>query len=253
MKTKYLKSKLLLAGLLVAIPMMGQLPNKNFTGTSVDPYARGGNPALDFIFQQFRNVKPSENGLEIEGSPYFQQNFKKASIISNDGLDGSLYVRYDGYSDEIQIKENPAQEEIQALLRRQDIHCVLDGTKISYNEFYDRKGRYREGYLFTKVEMENMTLYERRMKFFKEGKEARTSLELEVPNRFTEANELYVGIGQEDGQKIQYLKPSKKEILKLMENNPEKASLVKRFMSDKALNVREASDVIQVFMYYNTL
>ena len=232
---------------------MAQLGTSNFSGSNVDLDARGGNPTLDFIFQQFRNQSPKDNGLKIEGSAYFHEDFKKASIYSPDGLAGSLYVRYDGYSDEIQIKEHPSQENIQALLPRKDIHCVLNGTKLSFNDFTDKKGNYTEGYLFTRAEADDIILFERRRKLFKEGKKPKSSFELEVPNRFVDDKELYVGKQDGDQLEITYLKPSKKEVMKLFENNPEKASKVKKFVSDKGLKVKSAEDVAQIFIYYNTL
>ena len=229
-----------------------QLPSRNF-GVNADNSAVGRNPRLDFAFQEIRNKKPFDNGFRVTGSAYFHEDFRKASIYSSDGLEGILYVRYNGYADLIQIRPRSENEEAQMLLPRKDIYCVLEATRISFERYYDKKGDYTEGYLFTLFELDDMTLYEKRAKLFKEGKEGVTSLELDVPNRYVESRELYVGRTDDGKERIHFLKSTKKEILKLFESEPDATKKLKRFITDKGLKLKDSKEVIRVFRYYESL
>ncbi|WP_343485505.1 hypothetical protein [Allomuricauda sp. d1] len=228
------------------------LPNSNFSGSNLDLDAQGGNPGLDFVFQQFRNKKYEPEKFKYEGSPFFNENFKKAGIYSKDGLEGYAYVRYDGFSDEVQLKKYEHDEKIQSLLKRKDIYCVVDGTPVMLKTYETKSGTRTEGYLFRRVDAGDLQLYERKIKYFKEGKKARTSLELNVPNRFVESKEYYVGKKQNDGEAIIFLKQSKKEVLKTFSQS-EKYPSIKKFISEKGLNLKRDKDIFELFSYYNTL
>ncbi len=221
----------------------GQNPSTaNFSRGNAD------NPMLDFIFQQYRNQK--EKKTEVVGSPFLNENFEKAAIYSTDGIEGYVYARYDGYNDEIQLKENLIDEEIKMLLQRKDIHCVLNGTEIIYTEYYDKKNESEQGYLYKVFESKDITLFERKMKKYKDGKKATTSLEITVPNKFVVETEFYYTNSKE--KTVRFLKPSKKNILELFEDD-KKAEAIKKFISKNNLKLKETKDIIRIFDYYKTL
>nr|WP_299000064.1 hypothetical protein [uncultured Allomuricauda sp.] len=232
---------------------IAQLPASNFSASNVDLDVTGRNPRLDFAFQQVRNRKPIEKKIKIQGSAYFNEEYRKASIYSVDGIEGVLLLRYDGFRDQFEIKPTANNEETQILLPREDIYCVINGKTAKFKGYNDKKGKFEQGYLFVLADLEDMVLYEKRTKLFKEGKEGTTSLELDVPNRFVESRQLFLGKKNGDKEEIQFFKTSKKEVYSLFDGEPEASKKIKQFVGKNRLNLKEPSDVAKVFRYYNTL
>lgn len=240
-------------GLILSTMATAQLATSNFSGSNADLDVTGRNPRLDFAFQQVRNQRPIENKIKIQGSAFFHEDFRKASIHSKDGLEGTLYLRYDGYRDQFEIKPISEDEETQVLLPREDIFCVINGEAAKFKSYNDKKGRFKQGYLFELADMGDMILYEKRAKLFKEGKKARTSLELNVPNRFVESKQLFLGKIDGGKEEIEFFKASKKEVYALFDAEPETSKKVKQFVSKNKLNLKESGDVAKVLRYYSTL
>ena len=193
------KIPLIVLALSICAMSSAQLATSNFSGSNADLDATGRNPRLDFAFQQVRNQSKIEKKIKIQGSAFFHEDFRKASIYSTDGKEGILFLRYDGFRDQFEIQPVTDEEETQVLLPREDIYCVINGATAKFKSYNDKKGNYKEGYLFVLVDAKDMVLYQKKAKLFKEGKEARTSLELDVPNRFVESTQLY--LGKKEGDK----------------------------------------------------
>ncbi|MEM9078536.1 MAG: hypothetical protein AAGC43_15955 [Bacteroidota bacterium] len=253
MKKKNGKLYLVSLALAVSSISTAQLATSNFSGSNADLDATGRNPRLDFAFQQVRNQRPLDEKIQIQGSAFFHEDFRKASIYSKDGMEGVLYLRYDGFRDQFEIKPISEDEETQVVLPREDIYCVINGKTAKFRGYLDKKGNYKQGYLFVLADLDDMVLYEKKAKLFKEGKEARTSLELNVPNRFVESRELYLGKKSEEKEEITYFKASKKEVYALFEDKAEVTKKIKQFVSNNRLNLKEPEDVGKVFRYYNNL
>ncbi len=237
----------------IGLGVNAQLATSNFSGSNVDGDVTGRNPRLDFAFQQVRNQKPIEKKIKIEGSAFMHEDYRRASIYSKDGIEGTLYLRYDGFRDQFEIKPISEKEETQVLLPREDIYCVINGIPAKFKGYYNKKENFKEGYLFVLADIEGMVLYEKRSKLFKEGKDARTSLELNVPNRFVEDRELYLETKKEGKSDIQFFKSSKKEVYALFENDADGLKKIKKFVSEHKINLKESEGVARVFKYYRTL
>jgi len=233
---------------------MGQdLPFANFSGGNVDGDAQGGNPGLSFVFQQWRNEQLSnkEDKLEYEGSPYWTENFQKTAVYSADGLEGNVFTRYDGYNEEVQLRTSLNAPKTLMLVKTKDFYCEVNGERIVYMNYYTKKGEYKEGHLFELLNTPELSIFERRLKRFKEGKEAGSSFELAVPNKFITATEyFYSANGEVDAQ---FLKPAKKNILALFNGDSEKQKKVKTFISKNNIRFKNSEDFKKVFAYYNTL
>ena len=244
---------MLVLALSICAVTTAQLATSNFSGSNADLDATGRNPRLDFAFQQVRNQSKIEKKIVIQGSAFIHEDFRKASIYSNDGMEGVLFLRYDGFRDQFEIQPVSDDEETQVLLPREDIYCVINGATAKFKSYNDKKGNYNEGYLFVLADTKDMVLYEKKAKLFKEGKEARTSLELDVPNRFVETTQLFLGKKEGDKEEIVFFKASKKGVYGLFDEDPETGKKIKQFVSDKRLNLKEPEDVAKVFRYYSTL
>ncbi|QLG46076.1 hypothetical protein [Costertonia aggregata] len=220
---------------------------------NADNESFGMQPALQYAFQQL-NSKSLKNldKTNIKGSPFYREGFVKGLIYSQDGLEGQGFMRYDGYNDEVQLKSSTTDTTIFKLTQSKDLHCILGKEKVVYRKYFDKNDEVVEGHLFELVRSDDIVLYERRMKKYKEGKEATTSFELPVANRFVLQTELYYS-NQKD-KEIRFLKPSKKKVLDLFKTEDKiKNDKLKKFISGNRLNYKDARDVVQIFYYYDNL
>ncbi|WP_394747238.1 hypothetical protein [Spongiimicrobium salis] len=246
------KLKLSLALLLcpTVVLLAQNLPNTNFNPGNADLDAVGRNPNLDFIFQQYRNQKDAIPLTNIQGSPFLEENFVKTAIYSPDGLEGYAYSRYDGYNEEVQLKKFLGQKKIETLLKREDIYCVRNKETIVYTPYFDKKQNRLQGHLFQRMATDELVIYERMRKRFKEGKEAKTSLEIPVPDKFVEASEFYV---KKKESKVLFLKRSKKALLELFKDDPGKQEALKAYITKNRINLKKGEGMLKVLSYYQEL
>ncbi|MFS4467045.1 hypothetical protein [Maribacter sp. 2210JD10-5] len=220
---------------------------------NADNESFGMQPMLQYAFQQLNSK--TIRGLEetdIIGSRYLSEEFKKTAIYSGDGnLEGYAFSRYDGYNDEIQLKKNLSDDDISVLLRRADIYCMVGNTAIVFKKYYDKSGKLQRGHLFKLRETDNLILYERKIKNFKEGKRAANSLQMNVKSRFVGDSELYFMKKGDD--KIQYLKTTKKGVIGLFKEDTDKVAAIKQHISDKNIKIKESDDIVRIINYYETL
>nr|WP_299343342.1 hypothetical protein [Allomuricauda sp.] len=237
-------------GQLIGQSILAQVP----ANYNADNESFGMLPMLQYAFQQLnsKSMEALDKKVNYKGSPYVIRTFVKGRIYSGDGLEGEAYLRYDGYNDEVQLKSSVEDSIILKLTQNDDIYCVLGREKVFFKEYYDKNDEVNQGHLFQLAEIDEMVLFERRRKIYKEGKEATTSFELPVANRFVLERQLYCS-NKEDG-KIKFFKPSKKSLLNLLASeDKEKNNKMKSFLSKSRLNLKDPKDVVQVFYYYNTL
>ena len=81
-----------------------------------------------------------------------------------------------------------------------------------------------------------------------EATQARTSLERAFPARYIDQKSYYISLN--DFNEINYLKLSKKYILKLIDD---KEKNIKKFISENKLKLKNEIDLIKVFLFYDTL
>ncbi len=230
-------------------PGAAQVPaNYNADNESI-----GRQPLAQFVFQQNNsNRKAVPETQTIKGSPFVVEAFLKGAIYSSDGFEGDGYFRYDGYNDEVQFKIQISDTTIVKLIKQQDIYCKIGNDRVDFREFFNKKKELVKGHLFRLVETEDAILYERRLKKYKEGKEAVTSFELPVPSRFVAQKEYYYF--DKDEKQISYLSPTKKGIMALFKNDDKaKQKKMKSFVSNSRLDLKQSKDMVQVFYYYNNL
>ncbi len=219
---------------------------------NADNESFGMQPMLQYAFQQMGSkLIVEDNDINIQGSRYLNRNFDLGAIYSQDGLEGKAYMRYDAYNDEVQLKINDSDSTSLILRKDKDIYCMLSGKKMYFKSYFNKRNAITEGYLFQIAETDSLVLFERRVKRFKDGKEATTSFELPVASRFVSSRELYYE--NKRTKKVNFLKPNKKAIVGLFDGNTSKASKIKGFINKNRLNLNDPKKVAQVFYYYNTL
>ncbi|BFP41904.1 hypothetical protein FGF1_27490 [Flavobacteriaceae bacterium GF1] len=219
---------------------------------NADNESFGMQPMLQYAFQQMasRQLKDGDD-RSIKGSRFLNRNFDIGTIYSKDGVEGQAYMRYDAYSDEVQLKIDDTDSTSLILNKDKNIYCLLSGKKMFFKSYFNKRNTVTEGYLFQIAETDSLVLFERRIKRYKDGKAATTSFELPVASRFVSERELYYE--DKNDQTIRFLKTNKKAIVGLFEGSTSKASKIKGFINKNRLDLNDPKKVAQIFYYYNTL
>ncbi len=139
--------------------------------------------------------KPVGVGAEahIKGSPYFNEIFVLGQVLYEDFPVDTLYMRYNAYQDEIQIKKTQNEREpFQALIKSSSVSCNLNHVDIVFRDFRIGRNEFQKGYLFKLVQGKEYSLYARKFKRLRPGKKASNSLAKSIDPRFIEEIDYYM-------------------------------------------------------------
>ena len=184
---------------------------------------------------------------KVEGTMYFDKNFHKGRIYQDGKQIAMAEMRYNAYTDEIEIRREGVKN-LQALMKDKSIYCEFNNQKIVYAEFTDKKGAKQEGYLTVLHDGDTYQLYHNQIMRFKEGQKAKTSLHLEMPDKFVDRSVFY--ISRKDEAPV-YLNGSKKAVVSFV--SPEEQKEVKAYIKEKNLDASKQRDLTYILMYANTV
>ncbi len=151
----------------------------------------------------------------IKGSPYFNDSFKAAVLtIQNIEGDNQIWLRYNGYNDEIEIGQSEKQlTSDEALLNTKDIRASFDGKTYQYKTFTTKKGVKIEGYLVILYEGQRYSFFRQDKKKLSEGRKAKTPLEADIQPRFSNISTYFMS---SDNNKISEISMKLKNIIPLI-------------------------------------
>ncbi len=183
---------------------------------------------------------------EINGSPYLETQFHLGNVERNNVTEtAQLYLRYNGYNDEIEIGRRQDQPSSKtALLKEKDIRATFNNRVYQYISFNDKKGDSIDGYLVSIYNAKNYNLFLRNSKILVSGKKARTSLEKDIPPRFKKITSYY--ISSKENTTPQEISLKLKDILPLLIK--EDQSKVKQLKTDFK-KIKSHKDLIQLFKH----
>lgn len=187
-----------------------------------------------------------ETASNIEGSPYANNNFLTGSIYQNEELlKNNLLLRYNIYSDEIEIKEDEDSKEYSALIKNQEniiligksvyVSIPLNGSEVNGNYF---------NILVTKGKFK---LYKKSKIVYKKAKPAKTSYDRDQAAKFTTTNLYYL---VDVNGKFYEVPTKNSKALKIFKD---KNSELKAFAKTAKINVKDENDLTRLINYYNSL
>ncbi|WP_156102189.1 hypothetical protein [Muricauda sp. MAR_2010_75] len=214
----------------------------------------GNNPAMMNLYNDMRN-KFGRLGEEvnltledIDGSIYPNENFTLGTLYEDGIAFKKLYLRYDAYNDEVELKESKDDDVVRAMVQHPKYSCSMNGEVYQFIGYIDEDGESQRGYLMPLTAGENYALFMKQIKVFKEGKPAKTSLDNSFPHRFLDKTEFYVS---KSGDVPVFVKTRKSEILSLFREKNQK--IMKNYMKEKRPNLNDEDDLQNLFAYANTL
>ena len=122
---------------------------------------------------------------EIKGSPYSNKKFLTAQIFINNKQVDEEFLRYNAFSDEMEI---PYNDDYLSIIKSPNQKIILDGT--TYICLKDNSGKLK--YFIDHGTFNNFQLLESYKVIFKNGIKAKTSLEREIPPSFKSSYSYYL-------------------------------------------------------------
>jgi len=236
--------KLLLNFTSIFISFFNFFIQKNREGT---PYGANSDGRLISVFENLKNkTKGSKiKTEEISGSPYFEESFKTAQIVYfGEILKENIYIRYNAYSDEMEIAKSESQTSSDdALIKNKKITCTLNGYSYKYLAYIKENEQPAVGYVKELFKGNKFSLYVREIKEYKEGVKAKSSLERSFPPRFIDKTDYYIALG--DGS-LKQTKLSKKHIVNTLSSYEQE---IKDFINLNKVKLRNSGDLIKLFNF----
>ncbi|WP_282054600.1 hypothetical protein [Maribacter luteus] len=254
MYKKYLLSIVLVLWMYVINFSIFAQPNGG-GGSQAVAKQQGFNRGLESLYRTLEDKNKRNTGLldlnnDIEGSPFFDENFIKGSVYFKNDYMGESYLRYNAYSEEIQIKKTQLEEEeFGALLKDPDLYCIIDSKKLKFLEYKDADGNLKRGYFTTLVSSGKYFLFVKRVKLFKKGKSAPTSLTAAISPKFIDKIDYY--FMKEDSGKLYKVVHNKNKFVSLF--GKDYKNRIKSFMRKNKIDLKKESDLLTLFYYINTL
>lgn len=182
--------------------------------------------------------------IEFIGSPFINEEFENATIVYKDEEVGNMLFRYNAYNEEIELKESKYHE-AKALRWHPDLHIVKNNVPLRLMEFSNKDKQKLKGYLFELIEGK-FSLYKRMNVKFSEPKKATTSLDKDVPARFTQFEAFYSRIDQNE---VIEISGSKKQFL--IELPPQLRKKTAEFIKARKLKLKREEDLVLIFNFLN--
>lgn len=183
----------------------------------------------------------------VKGSPFENNNFTLGVIVDETNHKSiNMYLRYNIYSDEIEIKQEVYIPESESLLKVEDISCVINGKTYKYLGFTNDSNAELNGYLKVLYKGSYNSVYERLTSHYKPYQEAENSFVPAKSPSFETITKYYI----QQGDSISALPSKKKDLyLKFPELNKE----IKTFFSKNKVNIRTPEGVIKFAQFLDAM
>ena len=210
-------------------------------------------PRLDLSAQQaweyFGNkstIRPQI--ITVQGTQYYEDEFKLSDLkYFGRKLESIGYMRYDAYNDVIEMASTPDVEGSEILLlKNSDVIATINKKEYVFLEYDDEDIKNKKGYMIRLYSGNNYSLYQKKVKIFKEAEKTIAGITESQPPRYTSKTDFYI---QTRDQKPELIKISKKNLINFFENQTE----VKNFIKENKLKVREIESIISIIEFANKI
>ncbi len=189
------------------------------------------------------------NLSEINGIPYENNSFQLGRAVNKlGGKSRPFYIRYNIFSDVIELKEDLFNSELTNLVKSLNIYAVIKNVEYHYEIYSDNNKGTNEGYFILLTKGKNSSLYLRKIKKFKDKVPVKDSYSKEQPATFVDSKSYY--FKKNDKRVLLPLSSKKKQFFKQF---PEAENDLKKYIKSEKMNLKNQNDLIEVFKYYDSL
>ncbi|MBC8755477.1 hypothetical protein H2O64_12440 [Kordia sp. YSTF-M3] len=204
------------------------------------------------IYDQLRkiiNTKEKEpykiDWENVKGSPYLNESYKLAQFYIADKSYGNIMMRFNTYSNEIELLPEDGQE-MEALMRVDGSKIMFEGKTLKLFTFKDEEGYEKKAYFLVLNTEENVQLLLRKKCRFSPNEKALTMNQADRAAKFTQYDYYYI---VKDGELVQ-VDAKKKDVLKLF---PEKENDIKKYIKSEKLKLKKEKDFAKLIDYIATM
>lgn len=206
-------------------------------------------PRLDLSAQQaweyFGNkstIKPQI--IAVQGTQYYEDEFKLSDLkYFGTNMESIGYMRYDAYNDVIEMASTPDVERSEIiLLKNSDVIAKINKKEYVFLEYDEEDIKNKKGYMIRLYIGNNYSLYQKRIKIFKEAEKTKAGITESQPPRYISKTDFYI---QTRDQKPQLIKISKKRLIDFFENQSE----IKEFIKKNKLKVSKIESIISIIEF----
>ena len=212
-------------------------------------YQQDISPRLDLSAQQaweyFGNkstIRPQI--IKVQGSQYYNEEFKLSDLeYFGRKMDSIGYMRYDAYNDVIEMANTPDIERSEILLlKNSDVIATINDQEYVFLEYDEKDIKNKKGYMIRLYSGDNYSLYQKKVKIFKEAEKTKAGITESQPPRYISKTDFYI---QTRDQKPELVKISKKSLINFFKNQTD----VKEFIKENKLKVREIESIILIIEF----
>ena len=216
-------------------------------------YQQDISPRLDLSAQQaweyFGNkstIRPQI--IKVQGSQYYNEEFKLSDLeYFGRKMDSIGYMRYDAYNDVIEMANTPDIERSEILLlKNSDVIATINDQEYVFLEYDEKEIKNKKGYMIRLYSGDNYSLYQKKVKIFKEAEKTKAGITESQPPRYISKTDFYI---QTRDQKPELVKISKKSLINFFKNQTD----VKEFIKENKLKVREIESIILIIEFANKI
>ena len=206
-------------------------------------------PRLDLSAQQaweyFGNkstIKPQI--ITVQGTQYYEDEFKLSDLkYFGTKMESIGYMRYDAYNDVIEMASKPDVERSEIiLLKNSDVIAKINKKEYVFLEYDEEDIKNKKGYMIRLYIGNNYSLYQKRVKIFKEAEKTKAGITESQPPRYISKTDFYI---QTRDQKPQLIKISKRRLIDFFENQSE----IKEFIKKNKLKVSKIESIISIIEF----
>jgi len=216
-----------------------------------DDYSKWRSPDgrnIDLLYVNRTGNIPQQPKIKTVGSPYEDATFNPGMLYNDDEtFQVNLFARYNIMDDVIEIKNTVSDHDslIKFLIKTPDLSLKIDEKVYDFVPF---SGNIEDGAYFEILfRGNNVDLYKKHSKKFIEGRIARTSYEVDFPQRFVDENAYFFVTNE--GKMIEFPSSSNKKLDVI----PYKKQELNKYIKEKKLQINEEKDLINLIRYLDSL
>lgn len=184
---------------------------------------------------------------DFKGSPFANETFVSGALLSNNGvLISNIFLRYNAYQDEFQVKKlmNAAETNLEAIRKTQDVYIKIANDIYSYKIPDATQGI--GGYYQILLEGNTFDLFKKNSKKYIEGADSVNKMTGNHAARIVDESFYYL-VNSEG--KFMELPSSKSK--KIDAIGGENKNNLKKFIKTNKLNIKKEEDLIKIISHIN--
>lgn len=233
----------------IGVSAFGQAVGSLQAGSSAQSIGWDKTSFTEFVNELNKSIALGDINIpvsEIEGSMYYEQDFKNGNLYLGKTFYKSYFLRYNAYLDQFEVKTGQDQLP-RSVTKGNTLSFEIEGDTYVLLDFKDVKNQVFSGYLLELVSKGRYRLYQEKRKLFQRGKKAQTSFHKTSPHRFIDSQSFYIRSGK--GYPKQF-KSSKKALKDLFGNKG--ADKAKRYIKENNIKLNDPEGLIQLVDFLNS-